>query len=531
MVSHLELHSPSKPQKQASLACRRQKKRCDGNRPACSACIGWAVECLDVSDPQPSLGYGFPTPESTLGIDLASFVQNILVGSFDFPPELSPLSSDASHGVPGLECNSPMLMVDQLLSAEQSIQLTGEFFARCHPQLPCIHKEAFLARLLVPVLTPLEWAILATAARAHRDATVSSRANMFLQTAVDSLVQSPLLRISAFSGHVLLNVLRDLLAAVWCVYSLYYSGEITKAVMLLAQVYSLASLNGLNKLDSPNPNVPTAMQFSRLEGEECQGTLWALFVLDRQINYPSWAATLSLTICDEPERRYYRDLTALAWEKPNVPIGTSLPRLVCKASSINPVPSDADSAQKRQSDFHELQPALACLWVSLPVCVHNVSEVSPAFVDQSAWLVITLHTCSTLLFYITDAERKSPACNHYPTERENFTCTYKSVNKVVTALRALSGLATDAVLNPMLSSSYFSCCRFILLQWRRSQQQEYRLDLGLVLRLQEQMADKQAAMPRIYKEIIEQELGRGLNVQGSDNVGHAQARTEYCFMI
>ncbi|KAL6234756.1 hypothetical protein BDW75DRAFT_230857 [Aspergillus navahoensis] len=523
-----------------------------GSRPACSACIGWGVECVYASDSQPSVGYGFPTPESTLGTDLAAFVQNIPVASFDFPSEFCPLPSEANHGVSGIESNSPNLMVDQLPPVEQTIQLTDEFFARCHPQFPCLHKETFLARLRGPVSTPLEWAVLATAARAHRDATVSSRADVFLHTAVDSLAQSPLLQE---------HVLRDLQAAVWCVYSLYYSGEITKAVMLLAQAYSLACLNGLNRLDDPSPNVPTIMRFSPIEEEECRGTLWALFVLDRQINYlmghhfviddMQWCVNYPLDdaslqnqhlhLDPEPERYYNRDLAALAWEDPNIPISTALPRLVCKASvmigrivtykSINPMPSDADGAQKRQADFLQLQSALACLWVSLPACVHNVSEVPPTCVDQSVWLVITLHTCSTLLFYITDAERKSLSSNQLTTERENFTCTYKSVNKIVAALRAISGLATDAALNPMLASSYFSCCRFILLQWRRTQQQEYRLDLGLVLRLLERMADKQVVMPRIYKEIIEQELGRNMNVQGGVSLGQALVRTEYCFMF
>ncbi|KAL4816522.1 hypothetical protein BDW67DRAFT_175447 [Aspergillus spinulosporus] len=497
-----------------------------GYRPACSACIGWGVECVYASDYQPSMDYGFPTPESTLGLDLAAFVQNMpSAASFDLPPELALISSEANHGVPSLESNSPMPVVDQLPLAEQIVQLTDEFFARCHPQFPCIHKETFLARPRGPASTPLEWAILATAARAHRDATVSSRADMFLQAAVDSLAQSPLLRE---------NVLRDLQAAVWCVYSLYYSGQITRAVMLLAQAYSLACLNGLDRLDEPNPNINYLMDRH--------------FVIDDArwcVSYPLDDASLQsqhgLRPDSEPERGYSRDLAALAWEKPNIAIATALPRLICKASvmvgrivtykSINPMPSDTHSAQKRQADFHELQSALACLWVSLPACIHNVSEVPPACVNQSVWLLITLHTCSTLLFYITDAERKSAGSDQYPTERENFTCTYKSVNKVVTALRALSGLATDAVVSPMLAPSYFSCCRFILLQWRRSQQQEFRLDLGLVLRLLERMADKQAGMPKIYKEIIELELERNLDVQSGGDLGHALVKTEYCFMI
>lgn len=79
--------------------------------------------------------------------------------------------------------------------------------------------------------------------------------------------------------------MQDLQASIWCVFSLYSSGEITKAVLLLAQAYTLACLHGLNRLDDPVPNIPVALRFSSIEEEECRCTLWALFVLDRHINY------------------------------------------------------------------------------------------------------------------------------------------------------------------------------------------------------------------------------------------------------
>ncbi|KAI9375262.1 hypothetical protein BJX61DRAFT_494969 [Aspergillus egyptiacus] len=574
MVSHLGLHRahpysepsadqhpPNRLRKQACLACRRRKKRCDGNRPACSTCSAWDFECVYASASQASLDYGFPTPNSTLGSNATA--QNLPVTLFGLPPELFPLPSETenpiNHGVPAyggpsLDSDSPTYPSNQLPSTEQIVQLTEEFFVRLHPQFPCIHKETFLDRLRgspgPAPSTPLEWAVIATAARAHRDTTVSSRADMLLQTAVNSLAQSPLLRE---------NVLLDLQAAVWCVFSLYYSGEITRAVVLLAQAYSLACLNGLHQLDDPNPNVPGTMQFTPLEGEECRATLWALFVLDRHINYlmgrhfviddMHWCVNYplddrSLQHGPRPEPEPYdRHLAALASDKPNIPIGVSLRRLVCKASvimgrivtykSINPIPTDADGTQRRLADFHELQSALACFWVSLPACVHNVAEVPPENVDQSVWLLITLHSCSTLLFYITDVERRSPGAPggaSLPTARENFLCSYKSVDKVVAALRQLSGLAIDAVLNPMLAPSYFMCCRFILARCRReSQPQSYRLDLNLVLKLLERMAERQAQLPRIYKEIIDLELER--DVQGGVDGGRLLLRTDYCFLI
>lgn len=257
------------------------------------------------------------------------------------------------------------------------------------------------------------------------------------------------------------------------------------------------------------------------------------------MNYPLDDRSLQHGFRPEPEH-YNWGLAALASEKPNTPIGTSLSRLICKASvmlgrivtykSINPIPTDADATQSRLADFHELQSALACFWVSLPACVHNIAEVPSESVDQSVWLLITLHTCSTLLFYITEAGRRSPGSANLPTERENFVFSYESVNKIVAALRQISGLVTDAVLNPMLSSSYFMCCRFILEQYRLSQQQSYRLDLNLVLKMLERMAEKQAQMPRIYKDIIDKEFRRDIQVVGV-NVGQSLLRTDYCFLI
>ncbi|PYI12321.1 hypothetical protein BO78DRAFT_392184 [Aspergillus sclerotiicarbonarius CBS 121057] len=557
---------PTKPRKQACLACRRRKKRCDGNQPACSACSAWNVDCVYASSSQNVFDYNFPAPNSPLGIDLAAFVHNLPLTPLDFPPPLSPLPLNTNQLVSEDGGPSPdsLTLVDtsypssRNLSAdpttpapspEQTIQLENEFFARFHPLLPSIHKQSFQSRPRGPqgplLSRPLEWAILATAARTHRDVAVSSQANVFLQIAVDSLTQSPLLQE---------NVLKNLQAAVWCVFSLYNSGEIAKSVVLLAQAYSLACLNGLNRLDDPSPNIPPTAQFSALESEECRCTLWALFVLDRHINflmgrhfviddtlwcvnYPLDDRSLQYGLRPESER-YDRDLAALASEMPNLSIGTSLTRFVCKASvilgrtvkykTIDPIPTHAGGARNRLADFHELQSALACFWVSLPPYVHNISEVPPENTLQSVWLLIILHTCSTVLFYITEAERRSPGDTNMPTQQQNFQCSYKSVDKVVATLRQISGLATDAVSNPMLASSYFLCCRFILVQWRLSQQQSYRLDLSLVSKVLERMAQGQTHLPRMYKNVIDQELERN---QQEGGVLHSLLPTEYCFLI
>lgn len=212
-------------------------------------------------------------------------------------------------------------------------------------------------------------------------------------------------------------------------------------------------------------------------------------------------------------------------------------RLVCKTlvilgriaehKSISPMPTGAEG-QRRLSEFRELQSALACFWVILPSCVHNVAEVPAENVLHSVWLLIILHQCATVLFYITEPERR--AGNVVLTsDRDNFSCAYKSVDKVVNALRVISGLVVTPVLNPMLASAYFLCCRFILVQARVSQQQSYRLDLSLLLKLLERMAEGgQTQLPLIYKDIIDLEVMR--EAQGGGTY-QSLVRTDYCFMI
>lgn len=183
-----------------------------GNRPACSACSSWKIECVYASGSQTPLDDGVPTPDSAMERDLAAFVQDLPNASFDFLPEFFPLTSDNTRGVrspDGLTLVDPSRPSSTNLSSyatvplpspEQNIQLINEFFDGSHHLLPCIHKQTILNRSRgsqgLALSTPLEWAILATAVRTTRG-TMASRADILLQTAVDSLAQSPIIQVGS----------------------------------------------------------------------------------------------------------------------------------------------------------------------------------------------------------------------------------------------------------------------------------------------------------------------------------------------
>lgn len=83
--------------------------------------------CVGLSD---SLDCGFPTPNSNLGIDLAAFIENMIIISFDFPPVLTPLIPEDNHGVamsaysaPSLDSDSPMLVVDPSRPSSRNLSI------------------------------------------------------------------------------------------------------------------------------------------------------------------------------------------------------------------------------------------------------------------------------------------------------------------------------------------------------------------------------------------------------------------------
>jgi hypothetical protein len=258
----------------------------------------------------------------------------------------------------------------------------------------------------------------------------------------------------------------------------------------------------------------------------------------RLVGLPFHAPDISCLLLTRPKKEpegFSPELTALTSNQPGISLGLSFTCYLCKAAAllgritefknVTPMPARTE-AKQRMAHFHELQSALAGFWVSLPPCVHNIAEVPPENVAQTVWLLIILHTCSLVLYYLTDAERRAITID-LPSEPENFACAYKSVNKVVTTLRVISSLALPSMLNPLLASSYFLCCRFILVQWRVTQQQSYKLDLSLVHKVLERMGDGDIPqLSKIYKDIIDQELVR-------DAAGNFRSllKTEYCFML
>lgn len=82
------------------------------------------------------------------------------------------------------------------------------------------------------------------------------------------------------------NVLRNIQAAVWNIYLQFIEGDILQASLRLSQAYTLACMHGFNRIDDDRKPAHLRIPLAHaMEEEECRWTMWALFLLDRHINY------------------------------------------------------------------------------------------------------------------------------------------------------------------------------------------------------------------------------------------------------
>ncbi|PGH13507.1 hypothetical protein AJ79_03637 [Helicocarpus griseus UAMH5409] len=413
---------------------------------------------------------------------------------------------------------------------DHMVNLSQTFFQQHHHFLPCIHQSSFLSRLNHDTdwadSSPLVWSIMAVAALNTSSTVVQSKSVAWQEKALQLYEQS------VYSNG---EPLRDLQAAIWIIYLHYRSGHIIKAAMHLSQAYSLACIHGLNRIDDDRKpsylNVPVK---GVIEEEECRSTMWALFILDRQINYlhglhfvvndrlfyvnfpaESLALPNSMEAGTRGTEQFRRKLTTFT--APSNPHGVPITQLVQKAVVLlgriveyhNIVPLDAD-LKERADEVLYLQSTVARFWLSLPQSTSNIVDSPPEDLPYAIWINILLHLCSVLLNYPTSVCGKTEGLpSNFGKDADanaGFLRGFKSVQSIIQVVKSTASVSQHLTSNPLLASAYFLCSRFLITRWRQTQEPSHRLDVDLMITLFDRMSDMGTVLAQRYKEIVMREL-------------------------
>ena len=167
------------------------------------------------------------------------------------------------------------------LSPENIIDLLEVFFDDYHPFLPCIHHRTYINRVKSDTETakssPLFWALLSVAVSRHGQSYLRCLQPVLLARAR-----------SIFDRQSSQNAcsIQTLQAAVWVVFQIYTSGDLTEAWLFLGKACRLAALLRLDRVDYDRAerSCLASRPQNYIEKEEQRKTVWTLFLLDRFIS-------------------------------------------------------------------------------------------------------------------------------------------------------------------------------------------------------------------------------------------------------
>ncbi|UNI17950.1 hypothetical protein JDV02_004254 [Purpureocillium takamizusanense] len=292
------MSTPAKPQN-VCAGCRSRKKKCNGARPACSACVKRGELCVYGSDLT-----GAPPISWALAAAAADQPWHALSGDSDehagFPLGLSGeqlwmgldggYQIDTAHGLPSPQPQkSPSLSDDprgeELPALATLLQIVDVFFERFYPYLPVVHRPTLEWRLQLPdeASPVLLHAICAVAAGAHPDRDVQRRQGDWFAAAKANLSRSM---------HSPERALQTMQAAVLVIYQATVETDFSTAWLVLGEAWRKAVAIGCSAVDvdagatMTMPALGAGPGDGWVEREECRRVVWTLFVLDRGMCFP-----------------------------------------------------------------------------------------------------------------------------------------------------------------------------------------------------------------------------------------------------
>ncbi|OKL62882.1 hypothetical protein UA08_01298 [Talaromyces atroroseus] len=513
--------------------------------PACSECARWKLHCvyatprtadLPMQDTE-SLGQLPRNSDPMQSMVQYSLLDGVNI-DLDSPPSLfgslTPCSGQLDPSILSMSLTPPSTtsLPESLPSFTQVMEIVQLFFQHNHKLLPCIHQESFV-NILIDIQaaadTPLLWSILAVVGQ-------TSKGMQYPHEKWHDVA------IRLYEQSVRSNgpVLRDAQAAVWNACYDYIQGDLLQATSRLAQGFSVACMHGLNRIDDDYKPLHLILPLnSAVEEEECRWTMWAFYLLDRQVNYlhgVHFAVNDRIFMVEYPcsslsesserigqyprsnRQIFTRDLASLSYPPlADQPFELSIHQFTQKAFVLlgriveyqNMVTPDTDH-QQRADEFLQLKAALVKTWVTV---THSLS-MNAVGTDSFAItrLHVTLHTCSVILDYPTSACAKNVKVSSIFVRGAGgvtFLRAFKAIQSMIDVIKERATAAESPFMGSFLAPSYFLACRFLSARWRHSQEEVHRRSLFLLMGLLEQLSDSGVVFAQRLRDMVFFDLQSG----------------------
>ncbi|CAI6283220.1 unnamed protein product [Periconia digitata] len=556
--------------KQACNSCRQRKKRCDGERPACSLCRKWGLRCdfavpaatlpfLD--DYSPQLWGNFMGDQSLFPSDPASFgiinpMQDPYRG-FEMPmgfdmPTMNPLQSASSANTFSLSnhaTEADFLTEVTLPPFDTLLSLVSIFFSDYQNMIPCFHEASFYSELNSGTLQNeapfLLYSICAMAAHLHPDPFINNQQAAWYNQAKFLYDLTP-----RNANHAI----RTIQTALCLICHGMTTGDYSMCWLLLGKAWRQAASLGINKIDSSHA---TELIKERLEGleedekkqylpwqqwagksamekEECRRTLWLLYIMDRNMSWPSgWPSAIaerhfkvdipvtnavfqgmSKDTVPEPSNNapFVRNLNSLIdstsiAKTPLNPLHylvvahVLVGRIAEHIHSLHDPPDTPEYAQECEA----LDASLLRLRLSLPRAMSSVLEAPPEDRPQVVWLNVILNSMAMLLHY------REASYSSAEESRAIFIRAVIAAKNTALIVKDTARISIRLLYNfPVLCSIYFASC-ILLIHWRLEKDDSCKGDMEIIKLVLDKAAEEYTVLGGKYQRALKRDLERSHN--------------------
>ncbi|KAF2726608.1 hypothetical protein EJ04DRAFT_176395 [Polyplosphaeria fusca] len=508
--------------KQACQSCRQRKKRCDGERP-CSLCRKWGIKCdFSVAHPNAETflanlghrsydnGSGFIELGALAGAGEALVFPSTsfdLSGPTDIPIDVrqhdypTPTSAfNASAPDTCLDLNFDSTLAPALPSDDVILELVDLFLVQFYDMLPCFHKSSLInhvrSKYLQDKAPMLLYIICAMAAFFHPDPAVKDLQSDWYEQAKFQYELTPR------DPHPALQTLQTSLCL--HVHSCA-TGDFSPVWLGLGKSWRQACCLSLNRMDSGNSDSFKLGQepASILEKEEHRRVLWLLFMLDREISWPTgWPHAIDdrqfkidIPIHDEAFQAMTPDTVSAPIK--STPFTRNLDKLVVTGSAAaaplnilhyltiahvifgrisEQIHSLHDSHEDPEyaEECEKFDNLIIRFRLSLPRVATSVLECPEKVRPYVIWLNCILNTMAILVHYrVADVADKAGA-------GEQFAHAVIAAKNTAKIVRETSRLSTDLLLTGHIASSLYIAATVLIIQWRITGDDSLRSDIELM---------------------------------------------------
>ncbi|KAF2118153.1 fungal-specific transcription factor domain-containing protein [Lophiotrema nucula] len=400
----------------------------------------------------------------------------------------------------GTSLDPDMVLPPPLPSDDVLTELIHLFLTHFHHILPCFHKASLLRdvrnRYLQTRAPLVLYAIISLAAQMHHDPAIQVQQNDWYNQAkflYELTTREP--------DHAL----RTLQAIVCLQLHGCAKGDYSAMWLSIGKVWRQACALGANRLDSDHQQMFQLMPepATAVEREELRRTLWILFMLDRELSWPTgWPHAIddryfkiNLPLEEEafqamtsesedlskhslPFTRNLKSLIASipsTSERPNllhclVVANVLLGRVTEHIHSLHEDPSDPEYVEECQ----KLDDHIITLRLSLPRATTSILDAPPESRNNVIWLVTTLNTIAILLHFrvadMTDPDES----------REQFSRAVIAAKNTMSVVKDASRISTDLLLNSHIAASLYIASAVLIIQWKLTGDQSLKADIDLV---------------------------------------------------